>query len=166
MAGPCSRAACARKERSAIANSYSLRQSPGRHSCSQNQFLIGPSVQSFPQVRGSLSRLIWRAQFGQWSCLSPSCGEQVFLPALAAVASVDDDSARPVTTYAANTCAILGALTFSMFLIPRLGTQAERVLIILLPWPRFACCCLQLYIRVRRAHRYSQLRCSSPVFWP
>jgi spermidine synthase len=54
--------------------------------------------------------------------------------ALAAVASGDDDPARPVgSIYAANTCgAILGALAFSMFLIPRLGTQgSERVLIIL-----------------------------------
>jgi spermidine synthase len=54
--------------------------------------------------------------------------------ALAAVASADDDPARPVgRIYAANTCgAIVGALAFSMFLIPRLGTQgSERVLIVL-----------------------------------
>ena len=54
--------------------------------------------------------------------------------ALAAVASGDDDPARPVgSIYAANTCgAILGALAFSMILIPRIGTQgSERVLIIL-----------------------------------
>ena len=54
--------------------------------------------------------------------------------ALAAVASGDDDPARPVgRIYAANTSgAIFGALAFSMFLIPRLGTQgSERVLILL-----------------------------------
>jgi spermidine synthase len=54
--------------------------------------------------------------------------------ALAAVASGDDDPARPVgSTYAANTCgAILGALAFSMILIPGIGTQgSQRVLIVL-----------------------------------
>ena len=56
-----------------------------------------------------------------------------FSLALAAATSGDDDPARPVGgIYAANTSgAILGALAFSMFLIPRLGTQgAERVLIL------------------------------------
>ena len=70
-----------------------------------------------------------------WAMLPPTILWGASFPlALAAVASVDDDSARPVgSIYAANTCgAILGALTFSMFLIPRLGTQgAERVLIVL-----------------------------------
>ena len=48
--------------------------------------------------------------------------------ALAAVASADDDPARPVgSVYAANTSgAIVGALAFSMILIPRMGTQAVR----------------------------------------
>jgi spermidine synthase len=54
--------------------------------------------------------------------------------ALAAVASGDGDRARPVgSIYAANTGgAILGALAFSMFLIPHVGTrQCERILIAL-----------------------------------
>ena len=49
--------------------------------------------------------------------------------ALAAVASTDEDPARTVgNVYAANTSgAIVGALAFSMFLIPRIGTrQSER----------------------------------------
>ena len=54
--------------------------------------------------------------------------------ALAAVASTDDDPARTVgSVYAANTSgAIVGALTFSMLLIPRIGTTlCERALIVL-----------------------------------
>ena len=54
--------------------------------------------------------------------------------ALAAVASSDGDLARPVGhLYAANTGgAIAGALAFSMFLIPQVGTlQSERLLIVL-----------------------------------
>lgn len=55
--------------------------------------------------------------------------------ALAAVASSDeDDAARMVgSVYAANTSgAIIGAIVFSMFLIPRIGTRdCERALIVL-----------------------------------
>jgi spermidine synthase len=53
--------------------------------------------------------------------------------ALGAVASTDDDPARTVgAVYAANASgAIVGALAFSMFLIPRIGTrQSERALIL------------------------------------
>jgi len=69
-----------------------------------------------------------------WAIFPPTVLWGASFPlALAAVTSGDDDPARPVgSIYAANTCgAILGALAFSMFLIPRLGAQgAERVLII------------------------------------
>lgn len=54
--------------------------------------------------------------------------------ALAAAVHSDDDLARPVgRIYAANTCGgILGALAFTMILVPVLGTQgAERALIVL-----------------------------------
>jgi len=54
--------------------------------------------------------------------------------ALAAAAARDDDPARLVgSVYAANTGgAILGALVFSMLLIPRVGTlQSQRILIVL-----------------------------------
>jgi spermidine synthase len=54
--------------------------------------------------------------------------------ALAAVASGGDDPARPVAgIYAANTAgAIVGAVVFSMILVPHLGTQnSERLLIVL-----------------------------------
>src|SRR4029077_4868036 len=54
--------------------------------------------------------------------------------ALAAVASKDDDPGRLVGgIYAANTAgAIVGALAFSVILIPRIGTQnCERTLIVI-----------------------------------
>jgi spermidine synthase len=70
-----------------------------------------------------------------WALLPPTLLWGTSFPlALAAVASRDEEPARTVgAVYAANTSgAIVGALAFSMFLIPRIGTrQSERALIVL-----------------------------------
>ena len=86
-----------------------------------------------------------------WAVLPPTLLWGASFPlALAAVASQEDDPARLTGgVYAANTSgAIIGALLFSMLLIPWIGThQSERVLIglsfasaqcLLLPLARFA----------------------------
>jgi spermidine synthase len=70
-----------------------------------------------------------------WAILPPTLLWGASFPlALGAVASRDSDSAQVVgSVYAANTAgAIIGALAFSMILIPWIGTQqSERVLIVI-----------------------------------
>jgi spermidine synthase len=70
-----------------------------------------------------------------WAVLPPALLWGASFPlALAAVASPDDDSGRMIGgIYAANTAgAIVGALAFSLLLIPHIGTgRSERVLITL-----------------------------------
>ena len=70
-----------------------------------------------------------------WAVLPGACLWGASFPlALAAVAPHAQDAGRPVSrVYAANTIgAILGALTFSLFIVPRFGTQwAQRFLICL-----------------------------------
>jgi spermidine synthase len=98
-----------------------------------------------------------------WAILPPTVLWGASFPlALAVVAAGDEDLARPVAAvYAANTSgAIVGALAFSMFLIPRIGTQqSERALIVL---SAVSALCLLLpavwsWRRPRRAN--------APAFW-
>jgi spermidine synthase len=89
---------------------------------------INPKLSTSPwfTFQIDLLRVIWAVWPGTllWGAMFPL--------ALAAVGSEEEDPARSVgNVYAANTGgAIAGALSFSMLLIPRMGTrQAERALI-------------------------------------
>jgi spermidine synthase len=91
---------------------------------------IDPKLSTSPWItfQVDLLRVVWALWPG------PLLWGATFPLALAAVASDDTDPARTVgNVYAANTGgAIIGALAFSMLLIPRIGTrQAERTLIVL-----------------------------------
>jgi spermidine synthase len=100
-------------------------------------FMISDSLPYWPIVPG-LSTSPWytfQLDFARclWAILPPACLWGASFPlALAAVASRGQDPARLVGgVYAANTVgAIVGALVFSLWLIPAIGTTgAERTLI-------------------------------------
>lgn len=98
-------------------------------------------------------------------CVLPATlfwGASFPLALAAAAASGDDDPARPVGgIYAANTCGgIVGALAFSMLLIPLFGTrQSERALIALSAVA--ALCVLTPFVWSRRAKFDALLLASS-----
>jgi len=107
--------------------------SRGPRTCWPTRFRIGPSTRSFPPALVHVPNRPGGVR--PWAILPAALLWGASFPlALAAVASRGRDAGRMVGgIYAANTAgAIVGALAFSMFFIPAMGTQnCERLLIVL-----------------------------------
>ena len=113
--------------------SADARRSRGPRSWSPSRCRTGPSTRCFRPAPGTPSRSTWSAASGP-SCRRPFSGARAFRWRSPPPREATRTPARLVGgIYAANTGgAILGALSFSLLLVPWIGTQgAERLLIAL-----------------------------------
>ncbi len=102
----------------------------GRRSASRPGCRSGRSIRCSASIRGSPSSSIWCAACGR-CCRRHACGARAFRSRSRPWPRTHEDTGRAVgAVYAANTVgAIVGALTFSMILIPTLGTLwSQRIL--------------------------------------